>query len=176
MGQEFVAIDSQPFFFFFWRVVVLQCCDQSYIHVCPLFCRLYSHIDSQSWFHRVSLNLALHPCAWGLWWPGHGREGWDVIQCIISNYSSAQSNLPFFWKPTHTSLCAHLVVYFLPFTNMRSPLTAGFCLVSPYPQSNSRSMLLEWMMNITCVLPPSSIVNKSPNKRVSRSDFVDQIL
>ena len=149
--------------------------DQSYIHVCSLFCRFYSHIDSQSWFQSVSLHVALHPCAWDLWWwwAWKGGTGCDTVYRLQLLLSSEQS--PLLLK-THTFLCTHLVVYFLPFTNMRSPLTAGSFLVGPYPQSNSRSMIPEWMMNIICVLTPSSIVSKSLNKRMSRSDFVDQIL
>ena len=93
---------------------------------------------------------------------------------MVSNCSSAQSNLSLFQKPTHTLLCALLIVYLLLFINMRSPLIADFCPVCLYPWSSSRNMVLEWMMDITSALAPSCIVNKSLNKRVSRLAFAEE--
>ena len=75
MGQEFVVIDSQLFFFFFnfyWSVVCCAtfCCSAQWIS--HTYRYVLSFVDSTPiLIHSLdltvlSLNLALHPCAWDL--------------------------------------------------------------------------------------------------------------
>ena len=94
MGQEFVAIDSQLFFFnFYWSVVCCAtfCCSAQWIS--HTYTYVHSFVDSTPILIH-SLDFRVYHYTWP-YIPvlgicddgGHGREGRDVIQCIVSSYS-----------------------------------------------------------------------------------------